>query len=321
MLISHSFFFLYYLLLTFINFSVLLVPLAIIAKGIGMALFWPSYHINFTRFSRGNRQGREVGKKNIAANFPQVLGPIIGGIILSCFNYTFLFTAVLGILLISAIPLFMTREKKEIYSDGYQKAWSRIFKKRNINTSIAFVCDSIEVGINNYLWPLFMAVLSISYLSIGGITSFSLFLSVVFIFYIGKISDTDKRTRVLSLGSLLTSFAWLIKFFVATPLSAFLSHSFYKISKTSAVIPFQTFFYEKASARGSEADEFILYREIVINSVRFLSLLFLALLFFFIPQINIAFIIAALASLGFVYIAKTPKLKNEKIMLFPEEED
>lgn len=321
MLISHLFFFIYYIALTFITASYLLVPLAIIAKAIGMSLFWPSYHTNFARFSKGNHQGEEVGKKNIAVILPRVLGPFIGGLILSQFNYTFLFIAVLVVLLLSAVPLFMTREKNEVYTDGYQKAWSRIFKKKNFHTSIAFTASSIETGINNYIWPLFMAILSISYISIGSITSFSLFISALFIFYMGKICDSDKRTKALNIGSFLTSIAWIIKFFVITPFSAFLSHSFYKITRTSATIPYQTFFYEKATLRGGEADEFILYREITVNAVRFISLAFLALLFTFIPQINLAFVIAALASLGFVLIAKQPDIKDKNLILFPEEEE
>ena len=320
MLISHFFFLAYYIFLVFINFSFLLVPLAIIMKAFGMAFFWPSYHINFTRFAKEDHRGTEVSKKNIAFALPNILGPAIGGVILFNFNYPFLFVFVLIILLISAIPLFMTKEKNEIYSDGYREAWKRIFKKKNIKSTIAFSCESFEAGINNYLWPLFMSILSISYVSMGGIVSFSFFISMLFILYMGKISNTSKKIKALNIGSLLTSLSWIIKFFVATPFSAFLAHSFYKICRTSANIPFQTFFYEKASIRGSEADEFIVSREIIVNFVRFLSLSLLALIFLVIPQMNIAFIIAAISCLGFIFISKSSKIKKNSLMLLSEGE-
>ena len=319
-LTSHFFFLAYYVILVFVNSSFLLVPLAIIMKALGMTFFWPSYHINFTRLSKKDHPGTEVSKKNIAVILPTILGPVIGGIILFNFNYSFLFASVLIVLLISAIPLFMTKEKNEVYSDEYKKAWGRIFKKRNIKSTIAFSCDSIEAGINNYLWPLFMSVLSISYVSMGGIVSFSFFISMLFILYMGKISNTSKKIKALNIGSLLTSLSWIIKFFVVTPFSAFLAHSFYKICRTSVSIPFQTFFYGKATIRGPEADEFIIYREIIINVVKFLSLSLLALIFLIIPQINIAFIIAAVSCLGFVFIGQPSKTKKNNLMFLLDEE-
>jgi len=310
MLISSFFFLAYYIFLAFINFSFLFIFLAIIMKALAMALFWPSYHINFTRFSKKDHRGTEVSKKNIAVVLPSILGPTIGGIILFNFNYPFLFASVLIVLLISAIPLFMTKEKNEVYNDGYREAWGRIFKKRNLKSTIAFSCTSIEEGVNAYLWPLFMSILSISYLSMGGIVSFSFFISMLFMLYMGKISNTSKKVKALNIGSLLTSLSWIIKFFVVTPFSAFLAHIFYRVCKTSVSIPFQTFFYGKAARRGPGADEFLIYREIIINLIRFLSLSILALIFLIIPQINIAFIIAALSCLGFVFIGKSSKIKK-----------
>ena len=312
MLISHFFFFGYYFLLSFINFSVFFVPLAIIVKPIAMALFWPSYHTNFTRFSKRDQRGVEVGKKNIAVLIPAILGPILGGLILANFGYPILFSSLLVVLLISAIPLFFHREKLEVYTDVYQKAWQRIFKKENRKSSLAFASSSIEAGINAYLWPLFMAVLAISYISMGGIISFSIFVSVLFTLYMGRISDTINRAKLLNIGALLTSISWVIKYFAVTPFSAFLAQAFYRLCRASADIPFQTFFYEKAALKGSEADEFIISREIIVNISRFFALIFLAGIFLIFPEINLAFILAAVISFGFVFLGKPPKLQINK---------
>jgi uncharacterized membrane protein len=111
------------------------------------------------------------------------------------------------------------------------------------------------------------------------------------------------------LGSLLTFLAWIIKYFVRTPFDAFLAQAFYRICRTSASIPFQTFFYEKADLKKSLADEFIIYREIILNMAKFFFLVILAGIFFFTPKANLAFILAAVISLGFMFLGKPPKIK------------
>jgi MFS family permease len=311
-LISHFFFFGYYLSLFFIQSFFLLAPLAIILRAVGMMFFWPAFHTDFVRFSEKERQGETVGKMNIVYSAPTIFSPIIGGAVLNLGGYSSLFIAVLVVLLASAIPLFLSKETQTIYTDSYQKAWSRIFKKENRKTNFAFIADSLEYTIDCYLWPLFMFVLSIGYATMGGITTFALAAAAFFTFYMGKMSDTVERPWFLNVGSIWTSISWLIKYFVITPFDAFLAQTLYRISRTSASIPFQAIFYEKAALKGAEADEFIIYREILTNISRCFLFLILAGLFFFVAKINIAFIIAAVLSLGFMFLGKPPKLNLSK---------
>jgi len=310
MLFSHFFFFGYYLCLFFIYQSFLLLPFAIILKAIGMTLFWPAFHTDFARFSERGYQGRKVGEMNVAFSVPTIISPIIGGAILVTVGYSALFITVLVVLFTSAIPLFLSKETHVIYSDSYQKTWERIFKKENQKASLAFAADGIETGINLYLWPLFMFVLAISYTQMGGITTFALGIAALFTLYMGKMSDIIiNRVWFLNIGSFLTSMAWIIKYFVITPFDAFLAQALYRICRTSASIPFQTFFYKKASLKGAEADEFIVYRETILNISRSLFFIILAGIFFIFPKVNIAFITTAILSLGFMFLGIPPKFK------------
>ena len=311
-LISHLFFLGYYIFLYLINASSFIVPLAIVFKALGMTFFWPSYHTSFARFSRKDQTGKYVSKKFYAYTVPNILGPIIGGIILSKYSYNLLFVFVLAFLLISAIPLFFKREEKESYADGYKEAWGRVFKKENRKYSIGFICESLEEGTNACLWPLFMFILGIQYLSMGGITSFAVLLSLVAIFYAGRISDSLKRFNLLNTGSFLTSISWVLKIFVHNPISAFFIHNFYMMARYLTLVPFHSLFYEKAASQEALTDEFIILREIVSNFSRFIFLLILAGLLCFFPDIRISFLIAAIVSLGFMTIGKPPRFQRIK---------
>lgn len=309
-LFSHFFFLAYYLTLFFIYESYFLLPLAILIKVVAMLLFWPAFHIDFVRFSEKGYSGRQVGKMNVVYSMPTILSPVIGGAILSVGGYPALFTAVLVVLFSSSIPMFLSKETFVAYTDTYLKAWWRIFRKENLRTTIAFIASSIEYSSVLYLWPLFMFILAISYEAMGGIVTFSLVAAALFALYMGRISDSiSNRVWFLNIGSVLTSVAWVIKYFVVTPFDAFLAHTLYRICRTSASIPFETFYYQRASLRGSEGDEFIIYRETILNVSRFIFLGGAAVFLFFVPQLNIIFLAAAAASLGFMAFGIPPKFK------------
>jgi hypothetical protein len=172
--------------------------------------------------------------------------------------------------------------------------------------NLALAANSTESSVNAYLWPLFLAILSIKYIDIGGIASFALAGAVLFSLYLGRISEGISRFRTLNIGAFLTSIAWFVKYFVKTPFDALLAQSLYRVFRTTAAVPFKTIFYQKTAQKGREADEFIVYREIIMNLSKFFFLLFLAGIFCFFSQINIAFILAGFISLGLMFLGEAP---------------
>ena len=241
---------------------------------------------------------------------PGILAPAIGGTIIALFGYPTLFITVLAVLFSSAIPLFLSKDIHPVYTDSYLKAYQRIFKKENRYHNLAFAIFGIEATINNCIWPIFLAILAIGYIAIGSVASVALMVSLFFTLYMGRITDRLNKTKLLALGSVLTSGAWLGKFFVFSPISAFLAQGFYRFARTSVEIPFQTILYEKAEDKGAEIDEFIIYRGMAIALPRCAFLIVLAGLSFVISNINFAFILAAVFSLGFIFMGKIPELKS-----------
>ena len=307
MLASHPFFLSFFVCLLFFDASKTFIPLAALLYSVGMIFFWPAYHVNFSRVSESARMGKEVGKLNFITALPGILAPAVGGTILSLFGYPTLFVAVLCALASSAIPLLLSEDARQTYSDSYLKAYKRIFKKENRYHNLAFAAVGMEAVINGYLWPLFLMVVSIGYLAIGSIATIALIVSLLFTLYMGRITDRVDKRKLLTIGSILTSGAWIGKFFVTSPVSAFLAQSFYRFSRTAAGIPFQAILYKKAEARGHEIDEFIIYKGIVVGITKSVFLLILAALSLAIPDINFFFMFAAAISLGFVFIGRLSK--------------
>jgi MFS family permease len=303
------FYFGYFLSLFLFPVSFWFVPLSVLFIIFGLLLFWPAFHTDFARFSSKESRGKDVGKLNVMRLLPMIVSPILGGWILVLFGYPVLFAVVLVVLLTSIIPLLYAKETHEVYIDSYKGAWKRAWKKENIKTSIAFISNGLEVIIVSIFWPLFLFSIAVTFEFMGAIASFSLVISSLFMLYIGKVSDTTERPWLLNVGALWTSISWIIKYFIATTFDAFLAHTLYRLSRSAAAVPFQTFFYEKAAEKGEEADEFIVNREIIINVTRFIFLGLAALVFWVFPllPINGIFFGAAVLSLGFMFAGKIPK--------------
>jgi len=307
-LISLFLYFSYYLVLFFLPQSLWLVPLAILLTVFAMLLFWTAFDTDFARFSSEQGRGREVGKLNIVRLFPMIIAPVIGGWVLVSFGYPVLFAMVLVVLLASTIPLLYSKETHEAYTDSYKEAWKRIWKKENLKASIGFAANSIEMIIAFLFWPLFMFLLAVSFGFMGTIVSFSLAISALFMLYVGKVSDTEERPWLLNVGALWTGISWVIKFFVGSTFDAFLAHTLYRISRSAAAVPFQTFYYERVAAKGSEADEFVVNRQIITGVSRGVFLLLAAAVFWIVPSIPLqaVFLVAAVMSLGFILSGKLP---------------
>jgi len=309
MLISHLFFFGYYLCLFFLHQnSYLLIP-AIFLRAIGMTLFWPAFHTDFVRCTERDKRAVEVGKLSGISFTANIISPTIGGLILANFGYLVLFIVVLVTLFASTFPLFLSKERHEIYTDSYFKAWQRIKKNKSITLGLASLgIEDISIAL---LWPIFMFALGINFEKMGAITTIGLAIAALYAIYMGRITQKKNKKRLLRGASILLSLAWVIKYFVKDTFGAFLAHNFYRIAKTSASVPFTTTIYEKASLKKEEADEFLIYREIVLNLSKFFFLLFLAGIFYFFPKPQIGFIFAAIASLGLIFVAqnKLPSFK------------
>jgi MFS family permease len=320
MLLSHFFYFAYFICLFFIEAGFWIIGLAVFIRSIGAILFWPAFHTDFIRFTKGEKRARHVSKMSVVSLVAGIISPIIGGLILAGLGYMTLFTVVLVTLLASSFPLFLSKERFEIYTDDYKKAWQRILKNRD--TTFALFSLGVEAGTDFIIWPLFIFILGINYEVMGGISTVSFLIAALFALYMGRITSKRNKAKLLNIGSILLSIAWLLKILVRNTISAFLGQNFYRICKTYALIPFRTTLYDKAAAKKAEADEFIIYREMAIHISRFFYFFVLGLLFLFflnkgIEELNMlraTFILAMIGALGFSFLSKPRPFSFNKII-------
>jgi len=245
--------------------------------GIHTALFWFSYHTDFSKFSKRKSRGKQVGAAKIVVALASVLGPIAGGLILTFFGFKVLFILVSFLLIASTFPLFMSKEVHE----PLEFSFKGFFKKQKIKNVLAYMGNGIESRIGTIIWPLFVFIFIFSeeYVSLGALSSVALSFSVLSTFIISKFSDLNLKNLIKG-GGIFNSIVWFAKSFVVTPVQVFIADAFYGISATSMYISFDALNYNKANKRNRA--NIITQREVYISLG---GALFLFTLAFFTDQI------------------------------------
>jgi MFS family permease len=220
------------------------IPFLIIYK----SLFWPAYHTDFAHYSSLGFRGREMSTLSFILSVAVILGPILGGIILTKFGFEVLFVVVSIVSLISTVPLFITREKFKPHSFSYSQAFRRLlkpYKHYKRKDSVAYFGYGEEL-ITVIAWPIFIFIIIKEFFLMGVIASVVIFLILIISLYAGMLSDIlDKgRKRIMFiLSTVLYAASCFLRPFVASWTGVVFVDFMSKGSKTGINYPLYSFVY------------------------------------------------------------------------------
>ncbi len=279
----------YFLLYSLDNIK---IPLYIIAVvyAINNALFWMGYHLDFAKFSDGKDRGKEVGVATIVKLSFSAIGPAIGGVILTFFNFPVLFVVVSVLLLASTIPLFYSKDVHYQYATFSFKKFLQ-FLKRKKRDFIAMSAYGFELMLSLFAWSVFVFfyILDESFSSLGFLSSISFVAGILFVIFGAYFSDI-KRHIALKIGAFLNFLVWVFRVSVTTPVQAFTIDFFRGVARSFLDTPFDALSYDKANKE--KLVNYIALREVAIQ----LGKAFIIVLLLF-SSLKAGFIIGALTSL------------------------
>jgi MFS family permease len=276
-------------------------PLWLIAIvfGLGQASFWLPYHVVFSKFSDHEHRGRILGLNESATYFLSIVAPLVGGLIIAMFGFPTLFVAASVVLIVSVIPLFMSKEVFEPIKFNFSDLFSRRSKKFFSVTFGQGMKDSSLV----LFWPLFIFIILGSALSLGLIYSLAAFFVILIVIYIGKVTDLKDKRILFKWGSIIESLSFFVRGFTFTGIQIFLSDFVGKIGMYMKGIPYSCVFYDKTNKE--KRVEFIIFTEFYLNAGRILVLLLIILLpFAFMEKLILSFFLAGIGSLFFLAYSK-----------------
>jgi len=264
-----------------------------------MILYDYGYHLHYLTHSKKSFFGKEISFFSIIGVISGILAPIIGGLVASFLGFSILYLLGSILLVISTVPLFLSKEKHEKLKFNKSDLWKGIFSKKDKGSLISFSGYAIESSVGRNIWPIFLIIMLVDVYKTGLIIALSTFVSIILLYLIGKITDKYDRMRLLKIGTILYFFGWIFRIFVNNALQVLVVDSYKQVSQKILQIPWAAKSYELALKRGYF--RFLVGREIVFKLSRVIILPFLMLIFYldFYPFI-ISFMIAAIFSLGYL---------------------
>ena len=261
-----------------------------VAYAISGTLFWTGFNIEFAKVSNKQSRGRELGSLYSLLILSGIVGPFVGGLILTYLGFTVLFYIFSVLLVVSAVPLLMTPDDHE-ETKFYFK---HIFQKIYLKDTLIFAGLGARIMTVTLFWPLFIYAILKGYLSIGILVTGSSLLIALFSFYVGKLADTKERKNILKVGALLHSLFWAIRWMGSNFYQIVIVELVSGLSFVLADIPFSSMFYDKMNKRNKA--EYVIFREIGFSLGKIVVLL--AVLFT--HSFVVGFFVASVGSLAYL---------------------
>jgi MFS family permease len=259
-----------------------------------VSYYFSGYNADFARLTKKGKAGREMGLIRFFSSLFTLAGPLVGAIILTGFGFTALIIAVSIFTALAILPLLFGKDKNVPYHVSIR----RMFRERNTKIVTLFEANGMIHVVSEVAWPLFIFIVLKTYFSLGWIVTFTSILIALFVLYIGKLTDKGKGLPVLTTGSSLHSVLWIIRYFITSGLSVFLVNLASSASFSMLDMPYSAFWFLKANRLKNPA-EFFMMREWSMAIGRLVVLFFI----FFTENLFSGFIIAAFASLVFLFLS------------------
>jgi len=167
---------------------------------------------------------------------------------------------------------------------------------------VAYMSDGLANIVQLIFWPLFIFILlDEKYQAVGYITAAIILTGVILRLFIGQLLDKFNKTKLVKVGTILNSTAWLLKVAVVSTLQIFFVSIYHALAMIVLRTSLDTLVYEKAADRGHYIDEYTVIKEMAIHLGKIIGLLLIALLLLFFP-LQVSFVIAAIASLFIILL-------------------
>jgi MFS family permease len=289
----------YYLSLFLIPHHPVFLILAVFMFAMQKSLYWPAYHGDFAEYSQKEDRGRETaGIVNISM-IVCVLGPLAGGFIINFFGFNVLFFMVSLLILISNIPMMVTKEvfKKQVFP--YFSPFKMIFSRENRRSFFAYLGFGEEL-IVMVVWPIFIYLVIKDFFTLGSLVALATLATSILVLYIGKLTDKKDKKKLIKTGSVFYSLGWFLRLLAVNGFHILFIDTFSRIFKSIIYLPVVTTTYDRANK--ADILKTVVFFEQSLAFGKIIACLLVYFLLFFFSGMTAAFIIGGLMTLLYVLL-------------------
>ncbi|PIZ98587.1 MAG: hypothetical protein COX77_04090 [Candidatus Komeilibacteria bacterium CG_4_10_14_0_2_um_filter_37_10] len=267
------------------------------------SVYWPAYHSNFAKYSASEEEGREISVLYILSSLNYVVGPILGGWILSQWGFNALFITVALIMMLSNVPMLLTKEVFQSEPVHYLTEIKAVWRKANRHKFFGYLGFGEEL-IALVVWPIFISLYVTDFLSIGGLVAIGTLVTAVVTLIVGRLSDKTEAGKILHIGACFYFLNWLARLAIARPLGVLMTDTVSQMTKNTILVPMITMFYRES--RRPEAIHQVLFLEMTLAVGKVAMAGIMCLLLFIISgaliPFYVSFVLAALFALLYLLL-------------------
>jgi DHA1 family multidrug resistance protein-like MFS transporter len=280
------------------NPALLFVAAAI--SGAGDCIFWIPYHANFSRVSGKRNAATKISLIDVSIKLAGIVGPLLGALIASHFGANRLFLVAAIFFAAATIPLLLTKDFVRQKKLNYTRV-----KPRGIAADLLSSGSSgISYLVSSVTWPLFLAIVIVSYTKIGALVSGSMLIGFMLVLIVGRLTDKGFARFFLLSGSVLVAATSVLRL-TASIFFASLATLTDNMSQSFIKTPYLALYYHNAS--NGNRIEYVARMEQFAFIAR-LSVISLLLAASFVLNTRhlllMSFVIAGITSLGIPWIKR-----------------
>lgn len=262
-----------------------------IVSAFSSALYWIPMHSLFARFSSKKKGNSQVGTLMSLKSASSMIAPLLGGVIALKFGFEFLFIIAIIILIIPIVILLNSRDVHPHINFSLKDLSSFFFQHRQHFLSI--MLDAFGSFAEAILWPLFVYLILRDTMSVGIVGSLIGAGTIIFTLLLSKIIAKHNHFLVIKIASFMIAATWILKYFISGQLSIFVVSLFAGLFAIMFSIPLASHTYQIAKD-SKDTDEFIVFKEILVN-VSYMAAVLVSVLLVY--QINLSFLMTGLSYL------------------------
>ncbi|MDD5341765.1 MAG: MFS transporter [Patescibacteria group bacterium] len=278
-LISTFFLIAFYLCLYALPLVPWLIYFAAAAIALQKMFYWPGYHANFASFSDESEQAREISTLKVINDLVYVLGPLIGGLIITLASFNTLFIVVIVLIMVSNLPFLLTEERVTPKPFSYGDAYKKLIHPKRRRRLFAYMGFGEELVVM-VIWPIFIYLIIKSYWKIGSVIALATLVTALVTLFVGRICDKHHKHPVIKLGSILYLISWWLRYLASSTGLIFLADTLSRISKNMIYVPVIAITYLKARRHDIMNRVLFLEMALVVGKVLALISIILVIQFF-----------------------------------------
>ncbi len=262
-----------------------------ILLGFTEALYWVPFITHFIRSSDKKHRSEEVGFLSGSTMLAAMIGPFVGGLLITLYGFNLLFIVASIFLFLSIFPILFTKE----YHEPFKCNLSDLLKISKKGTLKMVSIGSIGI-VEAVFWPIFLFAAVKIYAEMGLIFLIAEFTALAGSFLFGSVENRGKLRKILRIGGFLCALTWLSRIYfegaVILALLTILSSFLHEMVE----VPFNTLAFDRMIKK-KYLSEYVVFRGFMTGIGR---LIVLAIMGIFL-NLKASFLTSALMYLAYIF--------------------